>query len=402
MHLHWCVAGLLLAAGETLAAVRPVQSRTTSRRHSDKIKPKILVVNLFSYEAAIWYEKMPSLLAHNISVPGLSPIYPQVHCVRSGEICQMTTGESEINAAASFSSLLLSPKFDFTSTYFLINGIAGVNPKLGTLGTVAMAKFTVQVALQYELDAREIPENMTTGYVGYGNSMPNEYPTTQYGTEVFELNEALRDIAFDCASRAKLSDAKSAKEYRAKYTSKDKVYVAGAKAPAVVKCDSATSDVYYTGNLLSEAFENTTQMWTNQTKMTYCMTAQEDSAVLASLLRADLAGLADYSRAILMRTASDFDRPPPDTSAYYHFFVAEQGGFEIAIENLYNAGIEIVHHIMNGWEKTFRKGIEPKNYIGDIFGSLGGNPNFGPGSIFKGKGAGKDASLYAALKRRRA
>lgn len=37
---------------------------------------------------------------------------------------------------------------------------------------------------------------------------------------------------------------------------------------------------------------------------------------------------------------------------------------------------------MNEWESTFAKGIPATNYIGDIFGSLGGVPDFGPGSAF--------------------
>jgi purine nucleoside permease len=52
--------------------------------------------------------------------------------------------------------LVKSPKFDLTKTYFLIAGIAGVNPKVATLGSVAFAKYAIQIALQYEFDAREV------------------------------------------------------------------------------------------------------------------------------------------------------------------------------------------------------------------------------------------------------
>lgn len=45
----------------------------------------------------------------------------------------------------------------------MIAGIAGISPKVGTLGSVTFAKYAVQVALQYEFDAREIPDNFTTG-----------------------------------------------------------------------------------------------------------------------------------------------------------------------------------------------------------------------------------------------
>ena len=45
------------------------------------------------------------------------------------------------------------------------------------------------------------------------------------------------------------------------------------------------------------------------------MTAQEDNATFEAMLRAHKAGLMDFSRVILMRTASDFDRPPPTQDA---------------------------------------------------------------------------------------
>ena len=38
--------------------------------------------------------------------------------------------------------------------------------------------------------------------------------------------------------------------------------------------------------------------------------------------------------------------------------------------------------ILGEWTSTFEKGVEPGNYVGDIFGSLGGVPDFGPGSQF--------------------
>ncbi len=69
----------------------------------------------------------------------------------------------EINAATSMTALTFSPLFNLTHTYFLIAGIAGVNPKVATLGSVTFAKYAVQVALQYEFDAREIPDNFSTG-----------------------------------------------------------------------------------------------------------------------------------------------------------------------------------------------------------------------------------------------
>lgn len=100
--------------------------------------------------------------------------------------------------------------------------------------------------------------------------------------------------------------------------------------------------------------------------------------------------------------ASDFDRPPPGTSAYDHLLLSSQGGFEPSVENIYNAGIEIVRGILTSWNCTFAKGVAPTNYIGDIFGSLGGEPDFGPGSVFTSAGAQADGSTYTGYIKRSA
>ena len=89
-------------------------------------------------------------------------------------------------------ALIYSGVFDLTHTYFLIAGIAGINPARGTTGSVTFARFEVQVALQYEFDIRDIGSNFSTGYIPYGTHEPNAYPTLIYGTEVFEVNDALR------------------------------------------------------------------------------------------------------------------------------------------------------------------------------------------------------------------
>ena len=56
---------------------------------------------------------------------------------------------------------------------------------------------------------------------------------------------------------------------------------------------------------------------------------------------------------------------------------------------------------MTGWECTFKEGIKPTNYIGDIWGSLGGHPDFGLGSMTDGKGL-RTASEREAMAQKRA
>lgn len=142
-------------------------------------------------------------------------------------------GEGEINAATTITGLLESPKFDLTSTYFLIIGIAGINPNVGSIGDVTFARYAVQVALQYQFDIRDLPcmlcafspspggcnakptlANYSIGYIPLGSTAPGEYPQELYGTEVFELNKDLMDRAMELARKAKLNDTDSAVQLR--------------------------------------------------------------------------------------------------------------------------------------------------------------------------------------------
>ena len=61
----------------------------------------------------------------------------------------------------------------------------------------------------------------------------------------------------------------------------------------------------------------------------------------------------------------------------FNLRVAQSGGFPIAISNIYTAGIQVIRGILEEWHSEFEHGIEARNYIGDVFGTLGGNPDFG-------------------------
>lgn len=88
-----------------------------------------------------------------------------------------------INAALTISAILSYPEFDLTKTYFLISGVAGINPCSGTLGAVTIPRYVIQVDLQYELDAREV--NGTFMYQAYlMANLPRSQKTGRRGTSL--------------------------------------------------------------------------------------------------------------------------------------------------------------------------------------------------------------------------
>ncbi|KAF4340824.1 purine nucleoside [Fusarium beomiforme] len=341
------------------------------------VKPKIMILANFPPEEKIWHD-IPDfdILARPVTVPGISPLYPKVHCTSDGDICKMSTGLGQVNAATTMAALVYSGMFDLTQTYFLIASIAGINPTVGTLNSVVFSRYVVQIALQYEFDIRDLPENYTTGYIPLGSKAPGEYPRIAYGTEVFELNASLRDMVMQIASQVELGDSEVSKKYRAKYAANPE-YKAAAQPPRVFAGDCVEGDNFWTGRMLSEAFSNYTKLITNGTGV-YTTTAMEDAGTLNPLLRAAKLELVDFGRIILMRAASNFDRPPPGRTAAQHKFWTDEGSFESSLGNVRRCGLRIIQNILQNWDSRFSAGIPAKNYIGDILGTLGGKRDFGP------------------------
>lgn len=253
---------------------------------------------------------------------------------------------------------------------------------------MTVARFVVQPSLQYEIDGREIPENFTTGYVPLGSKEPGVYPSEMQGTEVFELNDGLRSIVVGFARNVELEDSEDAKAYRESYADRsDLSYGNAVSAPGVLECDVATSDTYVVGHLLGEAWENYTTLVTDG-KGVYCATAHEDSAILEVLLRANVQGLVEFGRVVVMRAGGDYDGPPSGVSAG-ESLPGTDVGYPLALRNMYLTGVQVVKGILNDWDSKFKNIVTAENYVGDIMGSLGEKPDFGPDSVDTGDGIRK-------------
>ncbi|KAI9745841.1 MAG: hypothetical protein M1818_000522 [Claussenomyces sp. TS43310] len=368
--------------------------RQRSAEAQPVISPKLFIISMFDPEADVWYaDQELNLLARNFTIPGFSMLFPDAHFdygrrrhvpnlpneldrrdfYGHAHITDLSLHDAEINAASTLTALTLSPQFNLSTTYFLIAGIAGGNPHLVTTGSVAFARYAVQSDLQYLFDSRQIPANDSTGYFPQNADYPDtpdpsDYPGEIYGTEAFELNDNLRQrMLYLARHAATLHDTPDAAAYRRAYG-----YAPADQAPAVVACDSTTSNDYISGSVLGDALTNYTALLTNGTGH-YCATQQEDNATLEALLRAAVAGTLDFARIVLMRTISDFDRAPPVEDEVYHLLYAQQQGFDVSIANIYRVGIAIVRDVRRYWEPTYRHGIKPGNYVGDLFNSLVGD-----------------------------
>jgi purine nucleoside permease len=333
------------AAAMLASACAPVRSQNaTDIAGSGAAQPvKVMIVSMFGPEGQVWLDKLGPWKA--IPIPGLSPDYPDVHCNAQG-ICVMTTGMGHANAAASLMALTFSDRFDLRRTYFMIAGIAGIDPARGTVGSAAWAKYLVDFGIQWELDAREKPAAWPSGYLGINTKSPEQMPPLDYKTEVFRLNPALANAAYALSRNTVLADSTEAQAARAKYA-----YAPANQPPAVIQCDTLSGDTWWSGRRLGERASPWTRQLTDG-KGVYCTTQQEDNATYEALKRAAAANRVDLARVADLRTGSDFDRPHDGQSAADNLLgYATQGGFAPAIDNLYRAGNPLVQDIVSHWSE---------------------------------------------------
>lgn len=329
--------GMLLAGSAAATESRGVPASDSP------LAVKVLVINLFDGEAALWIDALKPTL--NIPVPGLSSQYPTVRCTDTG-VCQMTTGMGHANAAASVMALVLSRGFDLRHTYFLIAGVAGIDPARGTLGSVAWARYLVDAGIAHELDARELPRGWTDGYFGILTNAPGERPKFDYHTELFRLDERLLQRALALSRGVKLQDAADLRAYRQHYPE-----LPAHSAPSVIQCDTLSGDTWWSGRRLGEHARRWTRLLTDGQGV-YCTTQQEDNAVLDALARGAQAGRLDLSRVADLRAGSDFDRPYPGQTAIAALIEQRSLGdaMSVAAQNLVRAGMPLVASIAAHWD----------------------------------------------------
>jgi purine nucleoside permease len=310
---------------------------------------KVLIVNMFSFEAAPWLEALRP--TQDIRVPGLSADYPAVRC-NTGAACQVTTGMGHANAAASMMAVLYSGLFDLRKTYFVIAGIAGIDPARGTIGSAAWARYVVDSGIAHEIDARELPRGWHDGYFGVLTDSPDQVPRFDYRTEVFRLDEALLLRALALSSSVTLEDSKDVSEYRAHYAQGP-----ANRPPTVIQCDTLSADTWWSGRQLGEHARRWTRLLTDG-KGVYCTSQQEDNATLNALTRGSQSGLVDLRRVAVLRSGSDFDRPYAQQGVLESMQAqrALAGAIRISADNLVRAGMPLIEAITGHWE-LWRNGV---------------------------------------------
>jgi purine nucleoside permease len=257
----------------------------------------------------------------------------------------LVTGMGTANASATITALGLDPRFDLSKAYWIIAGIAGVDPQDASLGSAAWANYVLDGDLARELDSREAPPDWPYGRLALGGKKPNERPARQSGTVVYELNPGLVEWAYQLTRELKLADNPAAASYRARYEGFPRAVL-----PAfVLKGDSLGSTTFWHGKIMNQWANDWVKLWTNG-QGNYVMTNMEDSGTVTALSRLSKAGTIDFRRVLFLRTASNYDMQAPGQAAA-DSLLAPFAGFLPSLESAHQVGSAVLHALLAQWDK---------------------------------------------------
>jgi purine nucleoside permease len=259
----------------------------------------------------------------------------------------IVTGMGTAKSAASVMAVGLDPRFDLSKAYWLVAGIAGGDPADVSVGSAVWADRVVDGDLSFEIDARQIPEGWTTGYVPLWKKTPYEVPVNGSDGEVYSLNSGLVGWAFQLTRDLHLADSEALKASRARYTG----FPNALRPPFVARGDTLSASTFWHGSKMDEWANAWTRYFTGG-QGNYMTSAMEDSGTLQALTFLSQAGRVDLERVLVLRTVSNFDREPPGSTAAESLAQISSGNYSAympALEAAETVGDKVVRDIIGHW-----------------------------------------------------
>ncbi|MGA1982515.1 MAG: purine nucleoside permease [Acidobacteriaceae bacterium] len=338
---------ILLAVASSLCAQSP----------APPIEIKVVVINMFEQgadtgdapgEYQYWVER-----EHLDQILPFPQGYHDLRLNPHTGVLGLLTGVGTARAAASVMALGLDPRFDLTHAYFLVAGIGGIDPAAGSLASAVWNDWIVDGDLAYEIDAREIPHATlaqralwTTGYVPLRRNVPYQQPLDPESIEVYQLNPALVDWAYNLTKVIAIPDSPELKATRFQFDGD-----AAHRPPSVLKGANLSASTFWHGKLLNQWAEGWVRYMTNN-KGTYAICGMEDTGTLQSLTFLANAQNIDIKRVLVLRTASNYDVQRTGLTAAQSLAETKLGHYSAFLPSLdtaYRIGHVVVDSIVENW-----------------------------------------------------
>ena len=139
---------------------------------------------------------------------------------QADHVLGIVTGVGKSKAAACIMALGLDPRFDLTHAYWILAGIAGIDPAQGSVGSAVWASYAVDGDLAYEIDGREF---LRAGRPALFLTIARRPPaacsrrTPGGSDQLFHLNEGLTAWAYHFTADTQLPDDATLQAVRAGY-----------------------------------------------------------------------------------------------------------------------------------------------------------------------------------------
>jgi purine nucleoside permease len=324
--------------------------------YSKPLEIKVVVINMFEQgadtgdtpgEYQYWVER-----EHLSTVLPFPQGYHDLRLNADKGILGVLTGVGTARAAATIMALGLDPRFDLTHAYFLVSGIGGIDPQIGSLGSAVWSDYIIDGDLAHEIDAREIPANWKTGYVPLGKSTPYEQPrAARFGDDgvVYRLNPQFVTWAFHLTQDTPLPDTAAIKERRSEYAEP-----AAHRPPFVLRGDNLSASTYWHGKLLNQWARDWVKYQTDG-KATYAICGMEDTGTLQSLTWLARANKLDINRILVLRTASNYDQQRTGLTATQSLAetkITKYSAYLPALDAAYRVGHIVVDNLIANWPQT--------------------------------------------------
>lgn len=319
---------------------------------AEVLRPKVVIVTFFEIgedtgdkpgEFQHWVER--EKLTESLPFPAG---HRALRHNADGSILAINTGMGTARSTASIMALGLDSRLDLSQSYFLIAGIAGIDPADASIGSVAWAEWVIDGDLAHEIDPREMPEGWTTGYIPLRRHFPYEQPADRSGGAGYQLEAGLVDWAYRLTKDTPLDDADAMVARRGLYTATP----TGQRPPFVLKGDTLSAMTYWHGKLMNQWANDWVKYYSDGTG-NYVTCAMEDTGVMQSLVWLTNAGRADVRRTLVLRAGSNFDMQWPGGDAATSLSGEKLGpGYSAllpALDHAQRVGTQVVHALIDGW-----------------------------------------------------
>ena len=260
----------------------------------------------------------------------------------------MVTGIGTARSAAAVMALGMDDRFDLSKAYWLIVGIAGIDPEDAPVGSAVWSEYLVDGDLGHHIDSREIPEDWPFGYFPRYTMGPFDPNKPEPTGELYQLNPGLTDWAFELTKDIEIPDDPSVRKERALYTEHPKAQ----GKPIVLKGDHIAALTFWHGKLLNDWANRLVSYWTDG-KGNMVTSAMEDTGSYLSLSWLNKIGRVDKQRVMVLRTGSNYTMQPPTRTAAENLLKETKGykyaGLEVAVEAGYRVGSRVVDEIIDNW-----------------------------------------------------